>query len=139
MASKKRVLILCTGNSCRSQMAEAIWRHEAGDDYEAVSAGTQPSSVHPRAEAVLKEIGVSTEGLWSKSIEVFAGQHFDLIITVCDHARDTCPVWPGHGEKLHWPFEDPAHATGSEEEILSLFRLVRDQIRERIQSFLAQS
>lgn len=135
-STKKRVLVLCTGNSCRSQMAEALWRHEAGEEYDVVSAGTKASSVNERAKQVLEEAGVSTDGLWSKSIEIFAGQHFDVIVTVCDHARDTCPVWPGHGEKYHWPFDDPHGATGSEEEVLTLFRKIRDQIWTKIKEYL---
>ena len=133
---KQRVLIICTGNSCRSQMAEAIWRHEAGDRYEVFSAGTNPKGINPLTERILKELSISLDGHRSKPVSEFAGQPFDLVITVCDHARETCPVFPGARRQEHWPFDDPAAATGSEEEILAIFRRVRDQIRERIREYV---
>jgi arsenate reductase len=136
-AGKQRVLILCTGNSCRSQLAEALWRHEAGGRYEVASAGTAPQGIHPLAVHVLQEIGISTAGQRSKHVGELAGQQFDLIVTVFDHARDTCPVWPGHGRREHWPFDDPAAAVGTEEEVLAVFRRVRDQIRQRIRVHLS--
>jgi arsenate reductase len=132
---KQRVLILCTGNSCRSQMAEAIWRHEAGDRYEVYSAGTEPKGINPRTGVVLKELSISLDGHRSKDVREFFGQPFDLVITVCDHARETCPVFPGAKRQEHWPFDDPAAATGSEDEILSVFRRVRDQFRARIRQY----
>lgn len=137
-AHKQRVLILCTGNSCRSQMAEALWRHEAGDRWEAQSAGVDPKSVHPLARRVLDEAGISTEGLRSKHLREFAGQAFDLVVTVCDNAREVCPVIPGAVRREHWPFDDPPAATGTEEEVLAVFRRVRDQIQARIREYLRQ-
>jgi arsenate reductase len=132
----QRVLILCTGNSCRSQLAEALWRAAAGDRYEVASAGTAPKGVHSLTLRVLQEKGVPTAGLRSKHVSEFTGQPFDLVVTVCDHARETCPVWPGHRRLEHWPFEDPAAATGPEDEVLAVFRRVRDQIDRRIREFI---
>nr|WP_290670582.1 arsenate reductase ArsC [Ardenticatena sp.] len=134
---KRRVLVLCTGNSCRSQMAEAIINHDLGDAWEAVSAGTNPSgSVHPLALRALEEIGVPTTGLQSKSTAAFRGQSFDVVITVCDDAAENCPVWLGSGKVVHIGFPDPAKAEGSEEERMRLFRDVRDGIRKRIGEYL---
>jgi arsenate reductase len=138
-AAKKRVLILCTGNSCRSQLAEALWRHEAGDRYEAFSAGVDPKGVNPLTLRVLKELSISTDGLRSKHLKEFAGQRFDFVITVCGHARDVCPAFPGAARQEHWPIDDPATAEGSEEEVLPVFRRARDAIRQRICEYLAQS
>jgi arsenate reductase (thioredoxin) len=133
---KKKILILCTGNSARSQMAEGLFRHEAGDRYEVFSAGTRPSSVRPEAIAVLAEIGIDISGHRSKSVDEFVAQPLDLVITVCDNAKEACPVFPGRTLRLHWPFEDPAHVQGTEEARLAAFRKVRDQIRQRIRKFL---
>jgi arsenate reductase len=135
---KTSVLILCTGNSARSQMAEGLWRHEGGDRYEVSSAGTRPSRVRPEAIAVLAEIGVDISGQRSKSVDEFIGQPLDLVITVCDNAKEACPVFPGQTRRLHWPFEDPAGTEGSEDERKAEFRRVRDQIQKRIQAFLAE-
>jgi arsenate reductase len=135
---KKRVLILCTGNSARSQMAEGLFRHEGGDRYEVFSAGTRPSVVRPEAIAVLAEIGIDISDHRSKSVDEFVAQPLDLVITVCDNAKESCPVFPGRTQRLHWPFEDPAHVEGNEDERKAAFRKVRDQIRERIRTFLAQ-
>jgi arsenate reductase (thioredoxin) len=137
MSMKKRVLILCTGNSARSQMAEGLFRFEGGDNYEVFSAGTRPSIVRPEAIAVLAEIGIDISGHRSKSVQEFIGQPLDLVITVCDNAKESCPVFPGRTQRLHWPFEDPAHVEGTEEERKAAFRKVRDQIRHRILAFLA--
>ena len=134
---KQRVLILCTGNSCRSQLAEAIWRHEAGERYEVFSAGTQPKGISLRTGVVLTELSSSLDGHRSKDVREFVGQPFDLVITVCDHARESCAVFSGAKRQEHWPFDDPAAATGSEDEILAVFRRVRDQIRARIQEYVA--
>jgi arsenate reductase len=136
LSMKKRVLILCTGNSARSQMAEGLFRHEGGDRYEVFSAGTRPSSVRPEAIAVLAEIGIDISGHRSKSVDEFVGQSLDLVITVCDNAKEACPVFPGRTARLHWPFEDPAHVEGTEEQRKAAFRKVRDQIRQRILTFL---
>lgn len=125
---KKRVLILCTGNSARSQMAEGLLRHEAGDRFEVASAGTKPSRVRREAIAAMAEIGIDISGHRSKGVEEFLERPPDLLITVCDSARETCPVFPGAVERLHWPFDDPA---GIED-----FRRVRDEIRARIREWL---
>ena len=116
----RQVLILCTGNSCRSQMAEVIWNDLGNGNWLAVSAGSRPSGyVHPLAIKALEEIQLPTDGLTSKSSDSFLETPFDLVVTVCDNAQQACPVWPSANRLLHWPFPDPADATGSEEEILS--------------------
>ena len=130
-----RILVLCTGNSARSQMGEALFRHEGGGAVEVVSAGTKPSHARPEAVAVMGEIGIDISGQRSKSVDEFAGQKFDVIVTVCDNARDACPVFPGAAERVHWSFEDPAAAQGSDAERLATFRNVRDQIQTRVKSF----
>lgn len=126
----KRVLILCTGNSARSQMAEGLLRHDAGDRFQVFSAGTKPSQVRPEAIEVMKELGIDISGQRSKGVEEFAGEQFDYVLTVCDHAKEICPVFPGAGKMLHHSFEDPAAVKGSEEERRRVFRRVRDEIRE---------
>jgi len=136
---KARVLVLCTGNSARSQMAEGLFRDEAGDRYDVFSAGTKPTQVRPEAIAVMKEIGIDISGHRSKSVDEFAGQEFDEVITVCDNAKESCPVFPGKTQRLHWPYEDPAAVQGSEEERRAAFRKVRDQIHSRIMVFLGES
>ena len=133
---KPRVLILCTGNSARSQMAEALLRHEAGGRFEVFSAGTRPSQVRPEAIAVMAEIGLDISGHRSKSVDEFVGLDFDFVITVCDNAKETCPVFPAAVTRLHWPFEDPAAVEGSEEVRKASFRRIRDQIHGRIMVFL---
>jgi arsenate reductase (thioredoxin) len=132
----KKVLILCTGNSARSQMAEGLFRQEAGDAYEVFSAGTRPAQVRPEAIAVMREIGIDISGHRSKSVDEFSGERLDLVITVCDNANETCPVFPGAVQRLHWPFQDPAAVAGSEEQRRTAFRTVRDQIHARIMAFL---
>lgn len=135
---KRKVLFLCTGNSCRSQMAEALVNHELSADWEAYSAGTRPTgAVHPMALAVLSELGIVHNGR-SKHVEEFLQQPFDLVITVCDAAAEACPVWLGSGTKVHIGFPDPATATGSREDVLAVFRQVRDDIRQKILSFLKE-
>jgi arsenate reductase len=134
---RKRVLIVCTGNSARSQMAEGLLRRLGGERFEVASAGTRPTPVRPEAVAVMKELGIDISGHRSKSVEEFAGQPFDYVITVCDSARQECPVFPAAAGTLHWSFEDPAIASGSEQERLAVFRRVRDQIAERLRQFLA--
>ena len=136
-ASKPKVLFLCTGNSCRSQMAEAIWRKESGGTWECYSAGSKPAGyVHPLACKALAELGIETSNCRSKSMNEFTGQPFDLVITVCDSAHAACPVFSGAKDRLHWPFDDPAHVTGTEEERLEVFRRVRDEIRATIVQYL---
>jgi len=137
-SKKKMVLFLCTGNSCRSQMAEALTHHLAGDKWSAFSAGTAPAGyVHPIALKVLEEIQVEHQGV-SKSVEEFQGQSFDLIITVCDQAEEECPLWLGGGRRIHAGFRDPAAIQGSEQEKLEEFRMVRDQIQAAIPPLLAE-
>jgi arsenate reductase len=132
------VLILCTGNSCRSQMAEALWRSLSGSEWDVASAGSKPTGdVHPLAIRALAEIGLDLRGATSKSVEQFQDRPFDLVVTVCDHARETCPVFPQAEETLHWPFDDPADAIGDEETRLITFRRVRDEIRRRIEAYLS--
>jgi arsenate reductase len=132
---KQRVLILCTANSARSQMAEGLLRHDAGDRYEVESAGTRASHVRPEAIAVMAEIGIDITGHRSKHVDEFADQHFDHVLTVCDNARESCPVYAGHANRGHHAFEDPAAAEGSEAERLAAFRRVRDQIRQYLREF----
>jgi arsenate reductase len=129
---KKRVLILCTGNSARSQMAEGILRSLNSEDYDVESAGVEPSHVRPEAIAVMDEINIDVSGHRSKSVDEFAGQHFDYVITVCDNAKESCPVFPAETKRIHWSFTDPAAVTGSDEVRLAAFRKVRDEIRERL-------
>lgn len=133
--NKKRVLILCTGNSARSQMAEGLLRHDAGESFEVESAGTRPSRVRPEAVAVLKELGIDISSHRSKSVEEFAGQSFDYVLTVCDSARESCPVFFGGAVRLHHSFEDPAAVDGTEQERLAAFRRVRDELRAYLQEF----
>jgi arsenate reductase len=135
MNDKKRVLILCTGNSARSQMAEGLLRHDAGERFEVESAGTKASFVRPEATAVMSELGIDVSGHRSKNVEEFEGQQFDYVITVCDNARESCPVFFGKAKKLHHDFEDPAALTGSEEERLARFRRVRDELRGFLREF----
>ena len=135
MADKKRVLILCTGNSARSQMAEGLLRHDAGDRFTVESAGTKPSTVRSDAIAAMKELGIDISGHSSKSVDRFAGQKFDYVLTVCDKAKESCPIFPGQSIRLHRNFEDPAAMEGSVEERLAAFRRVRDQIREYLRGF----
>ena len=127
----KRILILCTGNSCRSQMAEGFLK-SFDQDLEVYSAGTNPTfKVHPKAIQVMKEIGINISNNYPKSVDQFLNESFDYVITVCDNAKETCPVFLGKvGKQLHIGFEDPAEATGTEEEILSDFRKVRDRIKK---------
>jgi arsenate reductase (thioredoxin) len=135
MADKKRVLILCTGNSARSQMAEGLLRHDAGDRFTVESAGTKPSAVRPEAITVMKEVGIDITSHRSKHVDEFAKQDFDYVLTVCDNARESCPILPGHVNWMHRNFEDSAAAQGSEEERLAAFRHVRDQLREYLRDF----
>jgi arsenate reductase len=134
--TKKRILVLCTGNSARSQMGEGLFRAEGSDGFEVSSAGTRPGSVRPEAIVVMQEIGIDISGHRSKSVDEFSGESFDYVITVCDNARDNCPVFPAGVTRLHWSFEDPAAVEGSEAERLSAFRRIRDRIHERVRTFL---
>jgi arsenate reductase len=130
-----RVLILCTGNSVRSQMAEGLLRHDGGAAFEVASAGTKPSHVRPEAIAAMREIGIDISGHRSKSVDEFAGQAFDYVITVCDNARESCPIFPAATKRIHWSLDDPAAAQGTEERRLAEFRRVRDQLRTLLRRF----
>ena len=134
---KKRVLILCTGNSARSQMAEGLLRFDTGDRFEVESAGTKPGHVRPEAIAVMNELGIDISGHRSKSVNEFAEQKFDCVLTVCDSTSESCPVYPGHANPIHRSFDDPAALGGSEAERLALFRRVRDEIRVYLREFAA--
>lgn len=129
----KRVLILCTGNSVRSQMAEGLLRHDAGGSFDVYSAGTRPRGVRPEAVTVMAEIGIDISGHHSKSVDVFAGQPFDVVLTVCDSARESCPVFFGGSTQLHHAFDDPAALEGDDETRLRAFRRVRDELRVYLQ------
>jgi|SRR5262245_38040132 len=136
MDGKKRVLILCTGNSARSQMAEGLLRHDGGAAFTVYSAGTHPSQVRPEAIAAMREIGIDISAHCSKSVDELTGQEFDTVITVCDNAKENCPAFPAKTERLHWSFDDPAAAEGDEAARLAVFRRVRDEIRSHLQSFI---
>ncbi len=127
-----KVLILCTGNSARSQMAEGLLRVLAGGGIEVHSAGTRPSQVNPLAVEAMGELGIDITAQRSKSVEEFAGQQFDLVITVCDNARAACPVFPGAPRKIHWGYPDPAAVEGTHEEKLQAFRAVRDDLKAKL-------
>jgi arsenate reductase len=133
---KSRVLFLCTHNSARSQMAEGLLRRLAWDRFEAFSAGTEASCVRPLAIRAMEEVGIDISGQESKTLEQYLQEPFDYVITVCDDANEACPFFPGGGRRLHWSFEDPSRAKGSEEERLAVFRKVRDRIRDRVQAEL---
>jgi arsenate reductase len=139
MADKKRVLILCTGNSARSQMAEGLLRHDAGDRFTVESAGTKPSTVRPEAIAVMKEVGIDITSHRSKQVDEFVGQNFDYVLTVCDNAKESCPVFFGKAARLHRSFNDPAAVEGSEETRLGEFRRVRDELRSYLRGFPPKS
>ena len=132
----RRVLFICTHNSARSQMAEGLLRARGGGAFDAFSAGTEATQVRPLAIAAMDELGIDIRGQWSKTLETYLGQPFDLVITVCDDAREACPYFPGAVEQRHWSFEDPSAATGSDEARLAVFRRVRDQIAARIDAEL---
>jgi arsenate reductase (thioredoxin) len=131
-----RVLFVCTGNSARSLMAEALLRQRGGDAFEVYSAGTEPKGVNPLTLRVLAEAGIDASWARSKSVSEYLGQHFDYVVTVCDQARQACPVFPGEHESLHWGYEDPAEAQGTEAERLAVFRRVFVALSERIGQFL---
>jgi arsenate reductase len=135
---KPRVLFLCTGNSARSQMAEGYLRYAAADRFEAMSAGIEPKSLNPLAIQVMREIGIDISRQTSKDVVTLLGQHVPYVVTVCDNARERCPIFPGTWRFLHWSFEDPASAGGSHEERLAVFRRVRDQIISHIEREFVQ-
>lgn len=130
-----RVIFVCTGNSARSQIAEALLGREGADRFEVVSAGVSPRGVHPLTIRALAEVGIDATGARSKSVTEYLGQPFDYVVTVCDRARESCPVFPGAAITLHWDIDDPAEATGSEAERLAVFRRVRAEIADRVRRF----
>jgi arsenate reductase len=132
--NKQRVLILCTGNSARSQMAEGLLRHMAGDRFEVFSAGTKPAGLNANAVKALSEVGIDIANHRSKSVNEFAGQQFDYVFTVCDNAKEACPFFPGGGKRIHHSFEDPAAAPTERQ--VEVFRRVRDEIAERFKEFV---
>ena len=138
MQTPKRVLILCTGNSARSQMAEGLLRRDGGPAFEVYSAGVRPAGVRPEAVEAMREAGIDISAQRSKSVEEFAGQPFDYVVTVCDNAKEQCPVFPAATRRVHWSFEDPAEAAGDFAERLSVFRRVRDEIRARLREFVSE-
>jgi arsenate reductase len=138
MSDKKRVLILCTGNSARSQMAEGILRHDGGNNFEAFSAGTKPGIVRPEAIEVMKEIGIDISDHRSKSLDEYLGEEFDYVITVCNNAAENCPIFPGKAERIHQSFEDPPPpGVGDDDQRMAIFRRVRDEIRAWMKGFVA--
>jgi arsenate reductase len=136
--SVQRVLFLCTHNSARSQMAEALLRRLGGDRFAVASAGTEARGVHPLATRVMAEIGVDVRGHTSKTLDRFLGEAWDYVVTVCDSANESCPVFPGATTRLHWSFDDPSAATGSGEQRLAVFRRVRDEIQARVEAWLGE-
>ena len=136
MTDRKRVLILCTGNSARSQMAEGLLRHLAGDRFEVMSAGVSPTQVKPEAITAMREIGIDISSHRSKSVDEFSNEQFDYVITVCDNANEQCPVFPGSTKRIHWSFEDPAAADGDENARLAVFCRVREEILQRLRLFV---
>lgn len=139
LSSKPKVLFLCTGNSARSQMAEGYLRHVAGDEFEPLSAGIEPKGLNPLAVEAMNEIGIDISNQNSKDVVSFLGQYIPYIVTVCDNARERCPIFPRSFKFLHWSFDDPAAAQGSREEKLAVFRRVRDEIAHRIDKELVPS
>ncbi len=138
MTAKPKLLILCTGNSCRSHMAEGVLRHVAGDLFEVFSAGSKPAGhVHPLAIEVMREIGIDISGHTSKHLDRYLDAGIDAVITVCDHANESCPIFPGAQIRHHWGFEDPPHAVRPGEEPIEAFRRVRDQIRATFEAYAA--
>lgn len=136
MTERKRVLILCTGNSARSQMAEGLLRNFAGAMFEVESAGVEPSFVRPQAIEAMREMGIDIRSHRSKSVDEFTGQQFDYVITVCDNANERCPAFPAQTKRIHWSFDDPAAAQGDEAARLAVFRRVRDEIAGRLREFV---
>ena len=134
---KTRVIFLCTHNSARSQMAEGLLRKTSGDRFDVFSAGTEKTRVHPLAIDVMREIWIDINEQSSKTLAAFQSEHFDYVITVCDRANESCPTFPGDTERIHWSFDDPAAATGSDEARLRAFRIVRDAIQQRLRLFQA--
>ena len=139
MSEKTKVLFVCTHNSARSQMAEGFLRRLGGDAIEATSAGTEPGELHPLAVEVMAEEGIDISGQHAKSVDDFVQQRFDYVITVCDDANESCPIFPNALHRLHWSFPDPSMAGGTHEECLAVFRQVRDGVKARVERFVAST
>ena len=138
MNAKPLILVLCTGNSCRSHLAEGILRGALGGKYEVASAGSKPAGyVHPQGIRVMAEIGIDISGHHSKHLDEFLSRDVETVITVCGNADQACPMFPGQVNRHHFPFDDPAHATGTEDEVLAVFRRVRDEIRAVFEAYAA--
>ena len=135
MTERKKVLILCTGNSARSQMAEGLLRHYGGEGFTVESAGIEPSFVRPEAVEAMRELGIDISGQRSKSIDEFSGQSFDCVITVCDNANQNCPVFPAATQRIHWSIADPVAVDGDNDTRLQAFRVARDELRTRLEEF----
>jgi arsenate reductase len=136
--TQTRVLFLCTGNSARSQMAQAFLRKYGGERFEAHSAGLEPSTLNPLTVQVMEEAGMDLSEHYAKPLTTYLGkQHFGYLITVCSRAEEKCPIFPGMGQRLHWPFDDPAAAEGTLEQRLAVFRRVRDEIEQKVQAWVA--
>jgi arsenate reductase len=138
ISMKSRVLFLCTGNSARSQMAEGYLRHVAGEEFEALSAGVAPKMLHPLAVEVMREAGIDIRGQRSKEVREFSGVPVDFVVTVCNNAREQCPIFPAVKRRVHWDLEDPAASGGTEAEKLAMFRTVRDQIFAHIMGLVRE-
>ncbi len=136
ISSPLRVLFVCTHNSARSQIAEALLKHDGGDDFEVYSAGTEPNPVNPYAIRVLADMGIDWSHAESKTINQFLGQRFDYVITVCDRAKATCPVFPGASTSLHWGLDDPSEVDGTDEEKLTAFQRTRTEVSARLRPFI---
>jgi len=136
--TRGRVLVLCTHNSARSQMAEGLLRALASERFEIASAGTEATRVHPLAIRAMDELGIDIRGHRSKTLDAFLDEPWDVVITVCDSANERCPIFPGRTQRLHWSFEDPSAASGSDDERLAVFRRVRDAIGERLRAWVAE-
>lgn len=136
MTEPIRVLFLCTHNSARSQIAEALLRHLSGPDFAAFSAGTEVTRVHPLALKVLEEQGIDMSGLHSKHLNEYLGEHFDVVITVCDRANESCPIFPGDPQRIHWSIPDPSAVEGTEEDRVRAFRTVRQELKTRLPLFI---
>jgi arsenate reductase len=131
-----RVLFLCTHNAARSQMAEGMLRFLSGERFDVVSAGTEPGEVHPLAIRAMNEVGIDISAAYSKNVQAFVGQDFDYVITVCDRANESCPIFPGDPERIHWSFPDPSAVGGSDEARMAAFRRVRDELRQRLRTWI---
>jgi arsenate reductase len=136
MQDKPKVLFVCTGNSCRSQMAEGMLKHYGNGEFEVYSAGLRPSHVHPLAIKALAELDIDITNQYSKTVNEFIGQEFSYVVTVCGSAKELCPVFPGKYNALHWSIEDPASTSGTEEEMMKVFRKVRQNILEKVKHFV---